>query len=79
MTFLFVVDLCQDEDNLQAVKVGDLSHCHQCAVCVCVCVCACVCVCVCVRVCVCVCVLHFVVWCVTMSVFVWHGNPLYSI
>ena len=28
MTFLFVVDLCQDEDNLQAVKVGVLCYCQ---------------------------------------------------
>ena len=58
MTFLFVVDLCQDEDSLQALKVGVLCGtanvvlCACVRVCVCTCACVCVCVCACVRVCV---------------------------
>ena len=29
MVFLFVVDLCQDDENLKAVKVSNLSQCFS--------------------------------------------------
>ena len=60
MTFLFVVDLCQDEDSLQALKVGVLCSSANVVLCVCACVCMCVCVHVCVRVFACV-------WCMTVA------------